>query len=438
MSTDIETQLIISLILFGIGLFCFFHTCHLRRNKRLMDDVPTSKTNGVFIGMVELKGVAVSRKVRYSPYTRQEFVFCLITISEEWQRWETETYYDSSEQRYETRQVLHSGWTQLEGVRTKAPFYLQDNTGAIRVWPEGAEMDITQSWEQTVSSTSPYYNRIARPEISDSTHRRKITETIIKPGEALYLFGSSRLREDIVAPEIAQDDCSRFYTISTKTEEELSSSHGISLWAFHFLALCFWGATGFCLFPAEGAQGLIPVACCAAVYLPLAFSAWIYQTYASLILLRNLALQGESNIDVQLKRRNDLIPALVTIVKQYCRHEKEIQRRLILLKRQIINRQEFAAGNSKSAKIGVCAPLLTALAESYPELQASELFRNLKKQIVDTEQKIMLARKYYNDIVLSFNTRIQSFPTDITARLCRMKPFSPIKLASSKNKAGKG
>jgi LemA protein len=139
--------------------------------------------------------------------------------------------------------------------------------------------------------------------------------------------------------------------------------------------------------------------------------------YNKLVRLRNEAEQGFSGIDVQLKRRADLIPNLVETVKAYASHEREVFERVSEARAQALAARGVGAA---AAAAGVMTAALTGLfgiAEAYPELRASENFQRLQAELSDTEDKIAAARRYYNTTVRRFNSLIQSVPTNIIARL---------------------
>lgn len=142
-------------------------------------------------------------------------------------------------------------------------------------------------------------------------------------------------------------------------------------------------------------------------------SIWIYNR---LVQDRNLVAAGWSDIDVQLKRRHELIPRLVECVRAYAAHEKATLEAVTELRRQ----------SEETSDIGQKAVIENAMAEglhklvvtveAYPELKADANFRELQGELVDTEDKIQYARRFYNGAVRNLNTRIQSFPHLLIAR----------------------
>jgi LemA protein len=138
--------------------------------------------------------------------------------------------------------------------------------------------------------------------------------------------------------------------------------------------------------------------------------------YNRLVRLRNEVDTGWSNIDVQLKRRTDLIPNLVEAVRAYAAHERavfeEVTRARAALQQAESPRPAAEANEGLTAALG----RLFAVAEAYPELRASENFLRLQEDLTDTEDKISAARRYYNATVMRFNTAIQSIPWVFVAR----------------------
>ena len=137
----------------------------------------------------------------------------------------------------------------------------------------------------------------------------------------------------------------------------------------------------------------------------------------SLVVLRNKVRDQLSQIDIQLKRRFDLIPNLVETVKGYAKHEKET------LEDVIKARNTYLAAGTPEDQLKADGELnktlnkLFALSESYPELKANENFNNLQNELTATEEKISYARTFYNDCVLNLNNKIEMFPSNIVASL---------------------
>jgi LemA protein len=129
-----------------------------------------------------------------------------------------------------------------------------------------------------------------------------------------------------------------------------------------------------------------------------------------LVRLRNETEAGWSNIDVQLKRRNDLIPNLVESVKGYASHERGLFDEITQARAAVSGAGGPAQAAAASDQLSGAMGRLFAVAENYPQLRASENFQQLQGELTDTEDKIAAARRYYNSVVQNYNTAIQSFP----------------------------
>jgi LemA protein len=145
---------------------------------------------------------------------------------------------------------------------------------------------------------------------------------------------------------------------------------------------------------------------------------WLIFEYNRLVALRNRAKEALSDIDVQSKRRFDLIPNLVETVKGYIQHEKNVLENITKARSALMS-----AGNDlhKRAEaenmISGALKSLFAVAENYPQLRASENFLRLQDELADTENKIQAARRFYNGNVRDLNIKIESFPSNIVAKI---------------------
>lgn len=148
-----------------------------------------------------------------------------------------------------------------------------------------------------------------------------------------------------------------------------------------------------------------------------AIGIWLMSVYNGLVKLRNMMQEGWSGIDVQLKRRFDLIPNLIETVKGYASHEKETLQNVTLARSAV-----SSAGNDPEARLQAENALtgtlrtLFAVAESYPDLKANQNFINLQDQLSTIEDAIQMARRYDNGTVRNYNTMIQRFPAVLIAR----------------------
>ena len=144
---------------------------------------------------------------------------------------------------------------------------------------------------------------------------------------------------------------------------------------------------------------------------------FFWTTYNRFVLLNNRVKEAWSDIEVLLKRRHDLIPNLVEVVKGYATHEKETLEAVIKARNMAIETSKSAVeqqAKTENMLTGVLKSLF-AVSEKYPELKANTNFLELQKEIADTENKIQASRRFYNTNVLALNTKIEMFPSNIIA-----------------------
>ena len=149
---------------------------------------------------------------------------------------------------------------------------------------------------------------------------------------------------------------------------------------------------------------------------------YVVYAYNSLVRVRNEAETGWANIDVQLRRRADLIPNLVEAVKGYAAHERgtfeEVTKARTAAQQAKGVQEQAQAENMLTQAIG----RLFAVAEAYPELRATENFQQLQAQLAETEQKIAISRQVYNDAVLTYDNALETVPTNIVAGVFNFEP----------------
>lgn len=143
---------------------------------------------------------------------------------------------------------------------------------------------------------------------------------------------------------------------------------------------------------------------------------YVAATYNSLVKLRNRVDEAWSDITVQLKRRADLIPALVETVKGYASHEKDVFEQVTRARAETISAQGPAEAAVAENHMQQALKSIFAVAEAYPQLQASQNFLQLQSDLVDTENKIQAARRFYNGGVREYNIKIQTFPNNLFVR----------------------
>ena len=143
--------------------------------------------------------------------------------------------------------------------------------------------------------------------------------------------------------------------------------------------------------------------------------------YNNLVGLRNRVKNSYAQIDVQLKRRNDLIPNLVETVKGYAGHEKGVLEEVTKARSSVMNASTPQEASEANNQLTGALKSLFAVAENYPDLKANSNFQQLQTELRDTEDKISYARQFYNDVVLKYNNACQQFPSSMIAKIFGFK-----------------
>ena len=144
--------------------------------------------------------------------------------------------------------------------------------------------------------------------------------------------------------------------------------------------------------------------------------------YNGFVILRTRIQEALSGIDVQLKRRADLIPNLVETVKGYAKHEKEVFENVTKARASMMTAGSLQEKADANNQMSGALKSLFAVAEAYPELKANTNFQDLQRQLEDTEDKVSFSRQFYNSNVLEYNTKIQQVPSNFIANMFSFKP----------------
>ncbi len=407
---------VIAIILLVVGYRSFY-------KKRLIENVPTSKCQGVTIGLNELKGTAVTHFPLTSYLAEKQCVYYSYKIEEQYK----ETTRDK-----DGKKRTRKGWKTISSETHYKPFELHDDTGSIRIQPKGAEFHGDTVISKTCRRTDPmYYGKGPRRRIRNSTGRRRFSESIIPVNEDTYVMGTARIREDIVEPEIADDEFGELFLISSKSEEQLVSKF---TWAARgsYTGAIISAALAPTLFTMEAQEigfgealgaSVIPMVLVAMVVAFFIFALYLKTVFNGLVDVRNRVDRAWSMLEVEYKRRHDLIPNLVEMVKGFADHEKETLEAVTEARGAAQvgsnhNAGQASAGlNQQSSALGT----IFAVVEDYPDIKADESFRKLMEELTRTEDKISLARTFYNDSVERANNRIQTFPDMLLAPLAGAK-----------------
>jgi LemA protein len=157
--------------------------------------------------------------------------------------------------------------------------------------------------------------------------------------------------------------------------------------------------------------------------------------YNNLVRARNQVKNAWAQIDVQLKRRHDLIPNLVETVRGYATHESQTLERVIEARRQAVSAGNVQDRIKAEAELGGALGRLLLVVEQYPDLKANQNFMALQEELTSTENKIAFARQFYNDAVMQYNTKTEVFPTNIVAAFFHFTPATPFEVGQEERKA---
>jgi len=160
----------------------------------------------------------------------------------------------------------------------------------------------------------------------------------------------------------------------------------------------------------------------------LIFAFWFIGTYNGLVKRKIRAKEAWSDIEVQLKRRYNLIPNLVETVKGYAAHEREVLEKVTQARSRAMGAQSMKEKAQAENMLSQTLKSLFAVSENYPDLKASQNFLELQKELRDTEDKIQAARRFYNSLVRDLNIKIESVPSNIIAKIFGFKKMELFEL----------
>jgi len=162
-------------------------------------------------------------------------------------------------------------------------------------------------------------------------------------------------------------------------------------------------------------MGAVAIALIVIVVVLVLLVLFVIGIYNALVRLRNQVDNAWSQIDVQLKRRHDLIPNLVETAKGYMKHERETFEAITQARSQAMGAKTVSEASKAEGMLGEALSKFMLVVENYPDLKANQNFLNVQEELTSTENKIAFARQSYNDQVLSYNNKIQMFPSNIIA-----------------------
>ena len=150
---------------------------------------------------------------------------------------------------------------------------------------------------------------------------------------------------------------------------------------------------------------------------------YLVASYNGFVVLKTRIQEALSGIDVQLKRRADLIPNIVETVKGYAKHEKTVFNDVTKARASLMGAGSLKEKAQANDQLSGALKSLFAVAEAYPDLKANSNFQDLQRQLEDTEDKVAYSRQFYNSNVLDFNSKVQMFPSNLIANAFNFKPF---------------
>jgi hypothetical protein len=365
----------------------------------LLDKLPVSKTIGACVGLVKLEGTAETEAPVVSTLTQTRCVYYKWRIDEKWIRYVKETYEEDGRQK--TRMVKKEGSDTVASGSDRNLFYLKDEYGVIQIRPNWAKFESRQFFYKSCGPNNPlYYRHATRQEVDGSTHERTFYEDGVALHCPVYIEGYARPRQDIAAAEVISPDDTELFLISTNSKEYHKGRYNSRFWWLSIWGLVFFAGIGNLNWDDF-------------VYLLIWATGWAVLTYNNLISLCQSADQGLANVEVHIKRRHDLVGNLVRVVTALRDFEKEVQKEVTLLRRQL----EITKLEGKQESVTACLPAVRAVIEKYPHLKTDAAFLDLQVRIADTEERIALTRTYYNEIATTYNQRLKMVPYRLIARL---------------------
>lgn len=391
----------VALVLVALGFVAL-------RRRRLIDDLPTSKVKGVFLGLNEVKGTCRPEAPLLSPLAGTPCATYSWTIEEHFRR--TETYQEDGQTK--TRTV--DGWENVGSGSSSTPFWLDDDTGSLWIQPDGARLQQQSVLSREADRSDPVLLSQSVRSIHGGTGRYRFSEQAIPVGAALYVLGTARLREHVVAPEIAKAKGDPFI-VSVKEEAKVASGYG--WWARGAFVLGA-GAAAVAGSAGGGVGAAVGVLAFAVVW----FAAWLVLVYNGLVRVRTRVDNAWAMVETELARRHDLVPNLSAVVEAAAANERITQSQLTAIRSGAGRVRTPSGGEVRTAtgeaqqQSGALTQLL-ARVERYPTLSTDALFAQLRAQLVDCEDRLAFGRGYFNDAVTAFRNRAGTFPGSLVARV---------------------
>ncbi len=361
--------------------------------KRMQENLPTSKTAGVVYGLTEVKG-----KLKVDP-AKEPFTGPVSGEPCTWYR------YIIKERRGSGK---NAKWVTVKDDTRKQPFFIEDEEGEVRVFPVKAEI-------------------ITRHRSSKREGNRQYIETRMQPGDDLYILGKAKQDKTRGDKLVIAHEKGSPYIVANYSEEEvmffkaskamLSLSIGVSL--LFLASLWVSGSNG-----NFSSLDFVLLACIGPLFLTIEMFVLMYN---DLVFLRQRCERNWSNIQVSLKKRATLVPRLEAIVKEYLSHEQSVLEKIASLRDKRNAAQDTASLDEYMALEHSAIEDLNIRVEEYPDLKANVMTADLMRRLIKLENEVALIRAGYNDSVMLFNTRVQTFPDNLLAGVFRFAEKSSLR-----------
>jgi hypothetical protein len=397
MSREFQKARLSGLMAFGmiggsliIGIPCFFAGFRNVRNKRCIENVPTSKTAGAVFGLGEFKGIVEPAEAAVplsGPLTHSPCTYYTYKVEER------------------RRSGKKTKWVTITDRSDRCAFACRDGEGAIEVAPDGAEI---MTCHKTVQRRG----------------RMRYTETRLEINDPVYVIGHCAIHPDQAdLLHVCKPEDKLPFIISNLTEKAVMgrvAGRGVAQLNMAFAGVLLIGLTVFGLFGSFGADDYLTSAMLAPVFM---LFLTLVLHFNDLVFLRQRVNRNASNIDVSLKKRADLLPNFVELVKGYMAHEQEVMQAVTEMRstykaRDLKNPDSI--GDYLQAEQRATHKFLARM-ESYPDLKANRDASMLMRLLVSLENEIALMREGYNHAVEVYNTRVSTMPDMIFAKVFGFK-----------------
>jgi hypothetical protein len=378
----------VPLLLLVTGALAWFAFLAIR-TKRMQENIPTSKTQGVVYGLAEVKGKLVPQAddgVVTGPLSDEDCVWYHYTVEE---------------QRGFGK---NKSWHTIQDDTVKRPFFCEDEEGRIRVFPGNAEC-------------------ITRHVETEYRGNRRYIERRLSPSDELYILGKAKLDKTSGESLVMGYEKGSPYIIANVPEEEVMVRKARMGMAIMALALSVVFLCALFVIGANGQMSSLDFLLASLVSPLFMIFVVLALMFNDLVFLRQRCERNWANIQVSLKKRAGLMPQLEAVVKQYLSHEAELQKKLVDLRE---SRKKASTASEVDAYLALehgAIGQVSLRIEQYPDLKGIELIAVFNRRLIKLENEVALIRAGFNDAVTEYQTRLHSFPDVLIARAFGFQPL---------------